>query len=216
MFADILKVNVEVINAERTGSGGVDAKRVAAVKVELNSAYEKMQIMRLKHKLSDSTKYSKVHIRSCESHSDRVNRINTTEILKIMGISDDYVILGNGVLKSKAALQELAQAREELTENDGDSGNAGGSSGGKGDAHGQAGDNGDEEEVNKTKTPECDLTLRDNPSAPEHHLAGAAGSQVQLSRQGKSRGSTLDISKTGTPPASPKASKKSGGEVVTM
>ncbi len=103
-----LCVDVNVVAVERLASRN---GKPGAVKVELGSIYEKMAVLRAKQKLNGHKKYDKVRVRSCESHSDRVNRINTGELLKLMGRDEEFVIVGNGLLKSKAALKEQAKAR---------------------------------------------------------------------------------------------------------
>ena len=70
-----------------------------------------MAVLRAKQKLNGHKKYAKVRICSCESLFDRVNRINTSELIKLMGREEEFVIVGNGLLKSKAALKEQSKAR---------------------------------------------------------------------------------------------------------
>ena len=66
-----------------------------------------------------------------------------------MGKADDFVILGNGVLKSKQVLEAQAQARKE---------SASAANGGKPGAHGPEGDNGGDGNINKRTAPETDPT----------------------------------------------------------
>ena len=162
--------------------------------------------------ISTSKKFKNFHIRSCESHSDRVNRINTTELLKIMGVADEYVIIGNGVLKSRVALKELAEARKESQGGDNNGGDRASNSGVKSGARAQVGDNEGDEDVNKTKTPKREPTNRTPTqaavSAAESPSTTSVSSRVMPNRMVKAGGSTSDLTKSSTPPASPKSNKK--------
>ena len=95
-------------------------KNPGAIKVELGDVYQKMQVLRAKNKLNDIKKYEKVRIRSCETHSDRVNRLNSTTLLKLVGADKNYVIVGNGVIRSKADLKEYAEQQKDSQGSEGD------------------------------------------------------------------------------------------------
>ncbi len=102
LFKDTLKVGVTIKNIER--SGARDGKPFA-VKVELDSIYEKKQVLRAKKNCNASKATSMIRIKGCESHSDRVNRMNCTYILKMLGKGDDHFVVGNGLIKSKAEIK---------------------------------------------------------------------------------------------------------------
>ena len=112
-----MQCTVNIVVAKHASPCG---KRPGAVK----STYKKMQILRAKHCLSLLSKYSHLRIRLCESHADHVNRINTTELLKLISKEKEYVIMGNGVVRSREELKKLAAAREA---EDGEGGHKGGS-----------------------------------------------------------------------------------------
>ena len=76
-----LKVDVNVVVCEHASPCN---NKPGAIKVELASVYEKIAVLRAKQQLNSHDKYDKVRIRSCESQSDRVNRLNTSEMLKII------------------------------------------------------------------------------------------------------------------------------------
>ncbi len=91
-----------------------------AIKVELCNVYNKMQVLRSKTKCTESKKHERVKIRSCETHYDLVNRQNTNQLLKLIGMSEKYVVVGNRLLKLK----------DELKKKDTEEGSSGGGSNG--------------------------------------------------------------------------------------
>ena len=104
LFTNALQANVNIVDAARTAPRD---GRPGASKVELASTYEKLQILRYKSKCANIKKYEKVRIRGCEDHSDRVNHLNSTYLLKLMGKDKDHVVVGNGVIRSKADIAEF-------------------------------------------------------------------------------------------------------------
>ena len=102
LFKDTLKVGVTVKNIER--SGARDGKP-GAVKVELDSIYEKKQVLRANKNCNASKATLMIRIKGCESHSDRINRMNCTYLLKMMGKGEDHFVVGNGLIKSKAEVK---------------------------------------------------------------------------------------------------------------
>ena len=128
LFVNVLQATVTVIDSARTSPR--DGKP-GAIKVELGSTYEKLQILRLKSKCSETKKFEKVRIRGCEDHSDRVNRLNSSYLLKLMGKDKEHVVVGNGVIHSKVDMaefkkrqEEAEDAADEATSDDGEGGGA--------------------------------------------------------------------------------------------
>ena len=110
LFKEALQANVNVIDLARTSPRD---GRPGAIKVELSSTYKKLHILRLKRKCADIKKYEKVRIRGCEDHSDWVNRLNSTYLLKLLGKDKDHVVVGNGVIRSKAEIAEFHKKNKE-------------------------------------------------------------------------------------------------------
>ena len=104
LFVNMLKVGVTIVKVERAGSR--DGKP-GAVRVELDSLYEKKQVLRAKHMCKTNPKSAKVRIRGCESHQDRVNRLNCTYMLKLMGKGEEHFVVGNGVISQKLKLKRV-------------------------------------------------------------------------------------------------------------
>ena len=97
IFTKVLKVGVTVVNIERASAR--DGKP-GAVCVELDSLSDKKQVLRAKHKCKNSKDYAKTRIKGSESHSDRVNQINCSYLLKLLGKDSDHFVVSNGLIKS--------------------------------------------------------------------------------------------------------------------
>ena len=109
VFTDILGVNVPVEAAQQTSPR---EDKSAAKKVELCNVFDKMLVLHNKTKCTESKKYEHGKIRSCETHSNLVNRQSTNQLLKLMGLSDKYVVVSNGLLKSKMEVKNKGEDRE--------------------------------------------------------------------------------------------------------
>ena len=110
LLINVLQAKVTVIDSARTSPR--DGKS-GAIKVELSSTYEKLQILRLKSKFAEIKKYEKVPVRGCKDHSDRVHRLNSNYLLKLLGEDKDHVVVGNGVIRSKLEMAEFKKRQEE-------------------------------------------------------------------------------------------------------
>ena len=109
LFTNMLKVGVTITCTERaTPRDG----KPGAVKVELSSTWDKIAVLHAKQKCNGSPTTKNIRIKGCESHADRVNRQNSSFILKLMGKNNDCVIAGNGLIKTKAEMQALTDKRK--------------------------------------------------------------------------------------------------------
>ena len=99
LFADVLKVDVNIDDIERTKPR--DTNRIGVIKVELSSVEEKIEVLRHKLKCEDLTDTNRVIIKSCESHDARVNRINNKLLLSLLPKGKEYSITGHGIIKKK-------------------------------------------------------------------------------------------------------------------
>ncbi len=102
LFRDTLKIDVHVVRAERTLPRN---DHPAANKCELANVWEKVSVLKHKLKCNDSASTSKIHIKVCESHSDRVNHLNSNTLLEILGQSEEFVV-GKGVIKARKDLKD--------------------------------------------------------------------------------------------------------------
>ena len=68
-----------ITNVERTKPWGAD--QIGVVKVELDSIDDKIDVLHAKKKCDSEDKSERITIRSCESHVERVARINTKFLL---------------------------------------------------------------------------------------------------------------------------------------
>ena len=95
-----------MINTERTTPRD---NKPAAIKVELETVWDRVSVLKNKSKCNAKKKTANVRIHGCEEHADRVNRLNSMQLLKLMGKDKEFVIVGNGVIKSKAELKSSSQ-----------------------------------------------------------------------------------------------------------
>ena len=102
LFRNTLGVQVKVVNVECTTPRD---NKPAAIKLELESVWDRVSVLKNKAKCNAKKKTANVRIRGCEEHADRVNRLNSMQLLKMIGKDKEFVIVGNGVIKSKAELK---------------------------------------------------------------------------------------------------------------
>ncbi len=98
LFTD-LELDVELENVERTAPRGKN--QLGVVKVELSCLEDKISVLRAKRKCEDLDRDAKVTIRTCESHIERVARINNKFLLQHLGINEEFIITGHGIIKPK-------------------------------------------------------------------------------------------------------------------
>lgn len=97
LVRDGLGLNLPVVRTMRTprvdGSNGV-------VKIQFQNKEHKIAALRNKNKLND-TRFSRVRMRSSQTHVERIANYNTQILLKELKMDDKYRISGNGRLVSR-------------------------------------------------------------------------------------------------------------------
>ena len=77
--------------------------RPGIVKMELDSVVEKIKLLRKKTTLSEVPEFSKVYLRSCKSHEERLIEQNIREVINMLPHSQEYRFTGSGRLIWRAA-----------------------------------------------------------------------------------------------------------------
>ena len=137
LFANTLEVNVNILRVDRTKPRGNNMHGV--VKVELSCLEEKIEVLRAKRKCEDMESNDRIIIKTCESHIERVVRINPKFLLTNLELNENYTITGHRLIKPKkddSADDEVLEggAGRGVTETE--------EAEGGGDAPGASGDNG--------------------------------------------------------------------------
>ncbi len=109
LFSDTLEVGVNIIHAERASPRD---NKPGAVKVELEDTWAKLTVLRAKQKCNLKPATSKIRIRGCENHSDRVNRQNSSFILKLLGKDKECMVVANGLIKTKDEIKSFVEKKK--------------------------------------------------------------------------------------------------------
>ncbi len=99
LIEEILELKFKTKDVSRTKARG-DGK-VGVIKVEQWSTEDKIELLRAKKKCSEYDTLADVSIKGCESHQERVNRMNNKFLLSKIPGGDDFTITGHGIIKRK-------------------------------------------------------------------------------------------------------------------
>ena len=99
LFTDVLNVDVEVTQAERTRRK--DPNRPAVIKCQLNSVADKILVLRNKLKVKDNPDTEQVYIAKMKSHEERLIELNFRSILRELPNGNHFRITGSGRVVDK-------------------------------------------------------------------------------------------------------------------
>lgn len=83
------------------------------VKITFQTLEMKIKVLREKRKIRDTDNFSRVYLRSNNSHVERLGELNARTILKEMPNGKDFRITGNGrMVKTNNRNEQMDQASE--------------------------------------------------------------------------------------------------------
>ena len=93
LLIDTLKVSAEPILTERVTS---DSNKTGVVKVEFESVYDKVSVLKAKRNIPTTDGVRKITIKSAEGHDARVARLNNRFLLGKLNLTKEFMITSHG------------------------------------------------------------------------------------------------------------------------
>ena len=109
LVKDGLGLDTEIVNAMhipyRNDKPGI-------LKVEFRSLADKIEALKAKKNLLNNNDFKRVHIRSSQSHVERLLHLNTKTLLKVVGAEDKFRVTGSGRLIPKERADDAQNGRQ--------------------------------------------------------------------------------------------------------
>ena len=96
---DVLQVTVGIRNLDRHQAR--DTRKIGVVMLELDTVYDKVNVLRAKSKCIEWEETVNVTVKGCETHDARVNHMNNKLLVNKLNMSKDYTITAHGIIKQK-------------------------------------------------------------------------------------------------------------------